>query len=91
MDRSQADTVADAILAPHQKSLEERRRKREAKERDLAARRFVAAFVLAGVAIGVALAHLAGQRFIDGCLWGSLGGGAVGWAVVGWRHRRRAG
>lgn len=90
MEKRQAEAIAQAILEPDLKAQEELRRKREAEDRSLAVRRFVAVFVLVGFAIGVAAAYFAGERFTVGGLWGGIGGAVAGWVVGSWRDRRRA-
>ena len=90
MEKLQAETIAQAILEPDVQAQAELDRKREAEKRSLAARRFIAGFVLAGFAIGAATAYFAGERFTVGGLWGGIGGAAVGWVVGAWRGRRRA-
>ena len=90
MEKQQAEAIAQAILEPDLKVQTELRRKREAEHRSLAFRRFIAAFVLMGFAIGAAVAYFAGERFTLGGIWGGMVGAAVGWAVGAWRDRRRA-
>ena len=90
MEKQQAEAIAQAILEPDLKAQEELRRKREAEDRSVAVRRFIAGFVLVGFAIGAATAYFAGERFTVGGLWGGIGGAVVGWAVGAWRDRRRA-
>ncbi|MEN1973457.1 hypothetical protein WCE34_14200 [Luteimonas sp. MJ204] len=90
MEKQQAEAIAQAILEPDLKVQTELRRKREAENRSLALRRFIAAFVLVGFPIGAAVAYFAGERFTLGGLWGGIGGAAVGWAVAAWRERRAA-
>lgn len=89
MDKSQADAIAEAILEPGLKEREVRRRKRAAEQRSLADRRVVAWFAFPGFVIGAAVAHFSGERFSSGVIWGGIAGAVVGWAVVGWRRRRR--
>ncbi len=90
MEKQQAEAIAKVILEPDLNAQAELRRKREAEDRSLAVRRFIAGFVLVGFAIGAATAFFAGERFTDGGLWGGIGGAAVGWVVGAWRDRRRA-
>ena len=90
MEKQQAETIAQAILEPDLKTQEELRRKREAEDRSLAVRRFIAGFVLAGFAIGAIAAYFAGGRFTVGGLWGAVGGAVFGWSVGAWCDRRRA-
>jgi len=78
MDESQADAIARAILEPDSKAREELRRKRESQDLDLAHRRRLAWFALAGAAIGTAIAYAAGVHFARGTLGGALAGILVG-------------
>ncbi|WP_051322539.1 hypothetical protein [Luteimonas sp. J29] len=90
MEKQQAEAIAKTILEPDLNAQAELRRKREAENRSLAVRRFIAGFVLVGFAIGAAAAFFTGERFTVGGLWGGIGGAAVGWVVGAWRDRRRA-
>lgn len=90
MDKQQAEAIVQAILEPDLKAQQELRRKREAEDRSLAVRRSIAAFVLAGFALGAAAAYFTGERFTVGGLLGCFGGAVVGWAVGAWRDRRNA-
>src|SRR5690606_40050149 len=72
MERQQAEAIAEAILEPDLNAQAELRRKREAEDRSLAVRRFIAGFVLVGFAIGAATAFIAGERFTVGGLWGGI-------------------
>ena len=90
MDKRQAEEIARAILEPDQKAQEELRRKRSVEARHHASKRFVAWFVLAGFAIGAAVAYFSGERFTSGGLGGGIGGAAIGWLIVAWRNRRHA-
>ena len=90
MDKSQADAIAQAILAPDLEAQEALRRKRAKEAWWLAEKRKVAWLVLAGFAVGAAAAHYAGERFTVGGLWGGISGGAIGWLWIGWRNRRHA-
>ena len=48
------------------------------------------AFVLLGVASGMIVAYVLGERFSVGGLWGGIGGAVLGQVVGTWRVRRRA-
>jgi len=56
MEKQQAEAIAKVILEPDLNAQAELRRKREAEDRSLAVRRFIAGFVLVGFAIGAATA-----------------------------------
>jgi hypothetical protein len=88
MDKSHADAIAQALLEPDLKAQETLRLKRAAEARQLAEKRSVAWWVLAGGAIGAVVAYAVGQRITSGVLWGCMAGSVVGWGLVGW-HRRR--
>jgi len=82
MDKTQAEAIAQAILAPHQQVQEEIRKKRAEEAAQLARKRRVAWFALAGCGIGAAIAYLGGGRFTIGVIWGGLVGSAIGWLVT---------
>src|SRR5690606_39377281 len=90
MEKQQAEAIAKVILEPDLNAQAELRRKREAEDRSLAVRRFIAGFVLVGFAIGAATAFFAGERFTVGGLWGGIGGAAAGRVVGAGPDRRRA-
>ena len=85
MDKTQADAIAAAILEPDLRLQEEIRRKRAAEAAQLARKRRVAWFALAGSAIGAVVAQLNGERFTLGIIVGGLAG-----SVIGWLASRRA-
>lgn len=82
MEKTQADAIAQAILEPDLRAQEDLRIKRAKEAADLARRRRVAWFTLAGAGIGAALAHFTGYRFSNGVIWGGFAGSAVGWLVM---------
>lgn len=86
MDRTQADAVSGAILEPHlraQDARSEEIRAKRAAEAALQARKRIAAWLaLAGMAIGAAIAHYSGVRFVAGLMWGGLAGAALGMLLV---------
>ena len=86
MDRSQAEAIAQAILAPDLEAQEALRRKRAKEAWWLIEKRKVAWFILVGFAVGAAIAHFVGERFNAGGLWGAISSGAIGWLWVGWRN-----
>ena len=88
MDQLNADEVAKAILEPDTEFHDALRRRRAAEERNLADRRQLAWFGLAGAAIGTVVALMAGVRFTNGTLWGAIAGSVVAWVLVAWRRRR---
>ena len=81
MEKTQADVVAQAILEPSLR-VQEFRRKRAAETAQLARKRRVAWFALAGSCIGAAVAYFSGSRFSAGVIWGGLAGSVVGWLVT---------
>jgi len=89
MDKTQADAVSEAILEPHLRAQEARaseiRARRAAAEALDARKRVSARFALVGMAVGAAVAHVGGFRYIEGAIWGGLAGFAVSMVV-----RRRA-
>ena len=89
MEENQADSIVRAVLEPDPEAREKLRRKREAEDRGVALGRFTAAFVLAGFAVGMALAHFAGERLTVGGLWGAIGGAAIGQLVGTWHGHPR--
>ncbi len=90
MDKSQADAVAEAMLAPDPKSRETLLRKRAQETWWLVEKRKVAGLALVGFAVGAAAAYFLGERFTSGGLWGAIAGGSVGWLWIWLRSRRRA-
>jgi len=90
VDKSKADAIAHAILAPDSESQETLRRKRAKADLAVAGRRKVALLMLVGFAVGAAVAHFAGERFTAGGWWGAIAGGAGGWLWIGWRNRGRS-
>jgi hypothetical protein len=87
MERTQADAIAQAILAPDLSRQEEARQKRAIEAVYLSRKRKVAWFSLAGSAIGAAVAYLSSTDFSVGVIWGGLASSAVGWLVT---HRAAA-
>ena len=90
MEESHAEAIARAILQPDLEAREKLRRKKAKEAWWLVEKRKVAWLALIGCAVGAAIAIYAGEHFIDGALWGSLSGGAVGWLWIGWHNRRGA-
>lgn len=88
MDNTQAHAIAQAILQPDLQAQQQLRRKQALAAARLARQRRVAAFTLAGAAVGAAVAVFSGVRFTDGVLWGGLPAALVGWLVAGWSARR---
>ena len=86
MDRTQAESAAEAILEPHVRAQEARseelRVKRAAEDELQGRKRRMAWFLLAGSGIGVVLAHFTGFRFTQGILFGCFAGFAIGWLVT---------
>lgn len=86
MERKQAEAAAEAILGPHIRAQDaksqELRAKRDAEHALQVRKRRGAWFVLAGAAIGVAIAHFGGFRFTQGICWGGIAGAALGFIVT---------
>ncbi len=86
MNRTEADAIAQAILASATQAQQDRRRaldeKRAQEAQTMANKRRVAALALIGAPLGVAVAWLLAQRLSDGLIWGALAGAALGWASV---------
>jgi hypothetical protein len=87
MERTQADAIAQAILAPDLNRQEEARQKRAIEATYLSRKRKVAWLALVGAAIGAAVAYLSGTSFSTGVIWGGLVSSALGWLVT---HRAAA-
>jgi len=87
MDRTQADAIAQAILAPDLDRQEETRQKRAIEAAYLSRKRKVAWFALVGSAIGAAAADLSGTSLSVGVIWGGLASSALGWLLA---HRAAA-
>lgn len=82
MDGKQADAIAQALLAPRFDVLAARERRRAAEAAQLARKRHVAWFAVAGWGVGAVIAYLAGEGFALGVVWGGLVGSAIGWLVT---------
>lgn len=82
MEKTQADAIAQAILEPDLRAQEEVRAKRAAEALQLARKRRVAWFALAGSGVGAAVAYFSGDRLSLGVIWGGLAGSAVGWFIT---------
>ena len=82
MEKTQADAIAQALLEPNLRAQEELRIKRASEATQLAHKRRVAWFSLAGSAVGAAIAYSSGARFTVGIIWGGLVGFAVGWLIT---------
>lgn len=72
MERSQADAIAQAILAPDLDRQEETRQKRAIVAAYLSRKRKVAWLAFVGSAIGAALPYLSGKNFSVGVVWEDL-------------------
>ena len=83
MENTQADAIAQAILEPDLRAQEELRTKRAKEAADLARRRRVAWFTLAGAGVGAVLVYFTNYHFSNGVLWGGIAGSALGWLVTG--------
>ena len=93
MEKSQAETIADAILWPDPKVREETRRKKARREWWFKERRKVAWLMLIGFPVGAVIALYADYDVISGGIWGSIGGGSLAWLWIGWlwsKHQRAA-
>ena len=90
MDKSQADAVAEALLAPAVEEQEALRRKRAREEAWQLEKRMVAWLGLIGFAMGAVVAYFAGERPVRGALLRGIAGAAVGWLWIGWRKHRGA-
>ena len=82
MDKQQAEAVAQAILEPDLRTQDDLRRKRALEAARQSRKRRVAWFTLIGSGIGAAIAHLLGERFTSGVIWGGLAGSAIGWLIM---------
>ena len=87
MEKTQADAVAQAILALDLNRQEETRQKRAVEAAYLSRKRKVAWFALVGSAIGAAATYLSGASFSAGVIWGGLVSSALGWFLT---HRATA-
>jgi hypothetical protein len=87
MERTQADAVAQAILAPDLSGQEETRQKRSIEEAYLSRKRKVAWFALTGSTIGAVVAYLISASLSVGVIWGGLASSALGWLLT---HRSAA-
>ncbi|MBB5737989.1 MULTISPECIES: hypothetical protein [Xanthomonas] len=81
----QADAIAQAMLARDAAEQEALGSRRAKEAQWLIEQRKVAALGLAGFAAGVAVAHVSGQRWATGGLFGNLLGAAAGWIWISWR------
>jgi Flp pilus assembly protein TadB len=84
MQQSRAEAIAQALMAPDLQVQQEVRRKRAAQSAQLARRRRIAWFFLAGAGLGAAVVWYAGVRFSVGVLFGGLAGAVTGWLAT-WR------
>ena len=82
MEKTQADAIAQAIMEPKLRAREDIQRKRAAEFAQLARKRRVAWFSLAGMVVGTAIASFSGVRFSLGILYGGLAGSAIGWLLT---------
>ncbi len=82
MDESQADAIARAILQPDVRMKEELARKRAADAARTAQSRAMAWAAIIGAGVGGVTAYAAGLGLLQGVLWGSMAGAALGrlWA-----------
>ena len=87
MERTQADAIAQAILAPDLDRQEDTRQKRAIEAAYLSRKRKVAWFAVIGSAVGAAVAYLCGTSFSVGVIWGGLASSALGWLLT---HRAAA-
>lgn len=82
MERTQADAIAQAILAQDRGRQEEARQKRAVDGAYLSRKRKVAWFALTGSAVGSVIASLSSTDLLLGVIWGGLASSAVGWLVT---------
>lgn len=82
MNKTQADAIAQAILERDQRRQNELRSKRATQLAQLARKRRVAWFCLAGCATGAAIAYFGGARFTAGVILGGLAGSVIGSLVT---------
>jgi len=87
MERTQADAIAQAILAPDLDRQKDSRQKRASEAAYLSRKRKVAWFALIGSAVGAAVAYLSGTSFSVGVIWGGLASSVLGWLLT---HRAAA-
>lgn len=78
MDQKRADAIARAMLFPDPRQQVDQRARAERDARLMARQRRVAWMTLAGFAVGAIAAHLLGERFTVGGLWGGIVGGLLG-------------
>lgn len=78
MERTQADPIAQAILAPDLGRQEDTWQKRAIGAAYLSRKRKAAWLALVGSSIGAALAYLGGTSFSVGVIWGGLASSALG-------------
>lgn len=90
MEKTRAEAITQAIMEPDLRVQEELRARRAEEAAQLARRRRVAMFMLAGCGIGAVAGHFGGAGFSDGMIWGGLTSAAVGWLVT-WRVVARGG
>lgn len=79
MEGTQADAIAQAILAPDLNRQEETRQNRAIEAAYLSRKRKVAWFALFGMTVGAAVAYLSGTSFSVGVIWGGLASSVLGW------------
>lgn len=82
MEKTQADAIVKAIMEPDLRAQEELRTKRAQESADLARRRRVAWFTLAGCGIGGVVAYIAGVRISEGIVWGGITCTLAGWTLT---------
>lgn len=86
MDKNQAETVSDALMAAHRSTLDASIENARAREQRAMARQHAAGWSLAGVAAGAFVGFFLGGGFVGGFI--GLGLGA---AFGRWRAARRSG
>lgn len=84
MEKTRAEAIAQAVMEPDVRVQEELRARRAEEAAQLARRRRVATFMLAGCGIGAVAGHFGGAGFSNGVIWGGFISAAVGWFVT-WR------
>ncbi len=82
MEKGQADAIAKALFEPSLRAQEEFRTKLALESSQLARRRRVAWFTLAGCGIGAPIAYFGGAGLSVGVIWGGLAGAVVGSLVT---------
>lgn len=82
MERTQAEAIAQTVMAPDLAAQENTRQKRATEAAELQRKRGVAWLALGGCVIGVGVAWSSGTSLALGVVWGGLAGAALGWMTL---------